>query len=488
MENLDFDREEFNSRISAARLWVGLNLPYFSHALFRARIIPSFGLQTLAIDPSWRIYANPDFVLQTATVRLGVALVHEIHHPLMGHTERGKKAMVPDDYSTWNIAGDCEINDGLLEAGLDVDEKAWMFPSRFELEDGQLAEYYYREIRDRMPNQNRCGQCGSPQPGAGSDGGSGANPNETSGESNDTGNSGNSNSSASDEEGTGDGDTGGGAGEPQGNSSGGGAGCPNCEKGTAQGIGRGDCGSGAGGKPVDGELPHDTSEGGVHPTEGEIIRRKTASSIKEHAQKNRGTLPGGLLEWATDVLEPKVDWRKALSYAIRQAVAYRMGDTESTYRRLARRNPTALLLPGRQDPEVHLAAVWDTSGSVSDAECQRIVSELEGVLRASSLADEQMTLLTVSTEVTSVERVSTLKNKVFTMDRGGTDMRVGIEKAASLRPKPNIILVMTDGATPWPEAPPHNTTVIAGVISQSETLSESWPVPDYITTVMVPTG
>ena len=37
---------------------------------------------------------------------------------------------------------------------------------------------------------------------------------------------------------------------------------------------------------------------------------------------------------------------------------------------------------------------------------------------------------------------------------GGTDMRVGVADAATLRPRLDVLVVFTDGGTPWPESPP----------------------------------
>ncbi|HEY8415588.1 MAG TPA: VWA-like domain-containing protein, partial [Thermaerobacter sp.] len=56
---------------------------------------------------------------------------------------------------------------------------------------------------------------------------------------------------------------------------------------------------------------------------------------------------------------------------------------------------------------------------------------------------------------------------------GGTDMRVGIEAACKLRPKPGVIVVFTDGETPWPERPPEVPTVIA-LVGDAKVETPAW--------------
>jgi predicted metal-dependent peptidase len=48
---------------------------------------------------------------------------------------------------------------------------------------------------------------------------------------------------------------------------------------------------------------------------------------------------------------------------------------------------------------------------------------------------------------------------------GGTDMGAGLAAAAKLRPRPDLVVVLTDGFTPWPAAAPDGIRVIVGLMS-----------------------
>jgi hypothetical protein len=53
-------------------------------------------------------------------------------------------------------------------------------------------------------------------------------------------------------------------------------------------------------------------------------------------------------------------------------------------------------------------------------------------------------------------------------------MRRGIQAAAAdLRPAPNLIVVLTDGLTPWPSAPPPRTRVVVGLMDETGS-TPSW--------------
>ena len=79
-----------------------------------------------------------------------------------------------------------------------------------------------------------------------------------------------------------------------------------------------------------------------------------------------------------------------------------------------------------------------------------VLTELKGICRA--IGRGSLTFLDVDAEVHGVQRVQSERH-VQLRGGGGTDMRVGIERACELRPKPSLVVILSDGETPWPAAP-----------------------------------
>ena len=47
----------------------------------------------------------------------------------------------------------------------------------------------------------------------------------------------------------------------------------------------------------------------------------------------------------------------------------------------------------------------------------------------------------------------------------------GIDAAMELRPRPSVVIVLTDGYTPWPAAAPRAATVVVGLLGAVPPLS-----------------
>ncbi|WP_416903831.1 DUF2201 family putative metallopeptidase [Micromonospora echinospora] len=230
-----------------------------------------------------------------------------------------------------------------------------------------------------------------------------------------------------------------------------------------------DCGSGAHGV----DRPWERGGvGGVSTVEAGAIRRETAHAVRAHVRA-RGTVAAGWERWAAQVLEPRVDWRRALTGAVREAAAWAVGAVDYTYQRPSRRAAAMrrVVLPSLRQPVPRVAIVVDTSGSMGDGQLAAALAEVSGVLRAVGVGGNRVTVLSCDAAVHVVRRVHTV-GEVRLAGGGGTDMRVGIE--AALRDRPHIVVVLTDGLTPWPAAPLESTRVVAGLIGTGAPQPPSW--------------
>lgn len=437
--------------------------PYLATAIFNLKPVRTPGLDTFAVDKFWRLYIDPVRIMQTWTVEQAAGvLIHEVNHVLRRHSDRFEAHCNVRLHRIWNIAGDCEINDDLMDMGLPLPEPT--LPSTFEMPDGEFAEKYYDTLVQRADDYGD----GVPCPACG---GSGAKS-----DSKDGSRSGPSSDGQDD-----------GQSLHGGGSAGHGELCPICD-GTGQVDGG--CGSGAGGPSRVYELaPDDPEVERLDPVNAEIVRRQTARDILDHQAKSRGTVPGGMKAWAdAELLPPKVDWRRALAGAVRSAVAHKTGQVDFSYKRPGRRRIPRVVSPSMQRPIPHIAVVVDTSGSMSSEDLVLAVSEVAGIARRVGIRGEQLKVLAVDADLQAVTKVRDPR-KIDLSGRGGTDMTVGIDYATNtLKPQPDVIVVLTDGWTPWP-AEQGTVRVIAGIIASEEDHAEVLGgVPSHIAGVAIPTG
>ncbi|MCY1654560.1 VWA-like domain-containing protein [[Kitasatospora] papulosa] len=234
-----------------------------------------------------------------------------------------------------------------------------------------------------------------------------------------------------------------------------------------------DCGSGAHGQPSDWESGDRAGPAGVGAVEAEALRRHTAEAMRAHARA-RGALPGGWKRWADEVLEPTVDWRRALAGAVRDAAAWASGAIDYTYRRPSRRSAAlrGIVLPSLRRPLPRVAVVIDTSGSMGEAEMAAALGEVTGVLREVGVRGNRVTVLACDADVQAVSRV-TATGQITLGGGGGTDMRVGIAAALAGPERPSVVVVLTDGLTPWPDETP-SCRLVAALVGPSAPAPPPW--------------
>lgn len=229
----------------------------------------------------------------------------------------------------------------------------------------------------------------------------------------------------------------------------------------------GGCGSG-----VDGiTRPHEYAEGadigGLTPVDAIAIRRAVMIEYQASAKFPRGNDPGGDLRWILATLEPRMPWNQLLTATIRRAVAWASGRGEYTYSRPSRRASvtSGVILPGQRRPVPYLAVIIDTSASMDDALLEQALGEVDGALSALGIPGASVAVYSVDSAVHTSKRVRRARDAVL-IGAGGTNLIPGIRAAAAGRPRPDIIIVLTDGDTPWPTSPPPACIVIAGILGR----------------------
>jgi predicted metal-dependent peptidase len=233
-----------------------------------------------------------------------------------------------------------------------------------------------------------------------------------------------------------------------------------------------DCGSGADGLERGWDLGPDGAHG-LSEQEQDAVRFRVARGIKARP----GDAPEGWKRWAEEAFHPPQPWRELLGAAVRSAASG--AGEDYTYGRPSRRSagvPGAVLPSLRRRPP-RVSVVIDTSGSVSDAELGSALLEVAAISRAVGGRRDLVTVVPCDAAARIAHPLCRGEG-IPLVGGGGTDLRTGF--ATALRSRPDVIVVLTDGQTPWPSSRPPCRTVV-GLFSRPYS-NDSWDEddPDYV--------
>ena len=409
-------------RIMAARIIAQIRWPYISSALFSLKLVESDPIQvpTMAVDSGWRLYYSVDFVMGENSEALATVLLHEALHCVMSHNQRFENvSQEGKNPLLWNVCGDCAINDILDEQDMPWTEK--VTPVRY-------SDYSDVGINSSMITETAYEKMRIWVK---------------------------ENSKQSD---------------------------PRFDET--------DCGSVTGGSRRSYELEKDDSDSpSLHSEQQEGIRDRVASEVLSSGA-SRSDIPGGLVRWAKSHLDPQVNWRKQLGVSIRRAVANVAGRKDYTFSRPSRRQEamrlirSTVILPSlRQPAPPRVAVVVDTSGSISDTDLKSYLAEVAGIVRAVSISGGvQVIACDAKAAAPQLLKSAGQVEKLQLLGGGGTDMREGIYAAVDTRPSPDVVVIITDGETPWPEHKPRGCDFYTAVLTNESGQSS---VPYWMQTVLI---
>lgn len=446
--DLNYYEEEAQRIISLGRAYImdfhkEPCAPYISDTLLNLTPVPIPTLQhSMGVTSGLVMYFNPIRIVEDPELSqkhiMAACLVHECEHILRG---MWRLDALPDK-DLANIAGDFAINCVLRNEG-------WTLPSwvyypdmpQFNFPLFLTLEQYYDLLQEKANNdyggstQKMMNDlCGSDEEGE--DGGGGSS-------------------------GDGEGDGQGGQGSAQ-------DGDPNGQ-GSAQGgkwrpdIGSGGCGSVAGGVP-DSQLEQQLDQQhGRSEVEVESIRRNTLDALEDWiSNKGIGADPGRWQEMLENKLKkPDVNWKALLRRVVRRTVGQvKFGSRDYSIRRPSISSPfLGVVIPSLIDQDVEIAFIRDTSASMGKRELNSSNNETIGAMKKAGV--QSCWLIDADTEVHQCRRVR-LRDipKVPVVGRGGTNFVQALQFAAKLRPKPNVVIYLTDGHGFAPAFSPANMQVI----------------------------
>jgi predicted metal-dependent peptidase len=495
--------------LRAARVHAAECVGWFAPALYAAPLHLSDALPApAAIDRYGRVYFNPQWVARLyeacghdrhALVRqLAQVWYHEVAHWLREHEARANALHA--DARLWNLAADMEINDylpeGMAYPSLGGEPLA-VLPRRYNLPDGEIAEWYYQRLVERAREQAQAGGQQQAQAGGQQQSQAGGQQQSQAGGQQQSQAGGQQQARAGGQQQS---QAGGqqqaqaGEGEPQGappcaptplsHPVGEGSGVRATQSAAGEGAIHWDEGSGVHGQARPWELhADDPSTNALSDFDRQALQEEVARRIVEH-QKERGTAPAGWLRWAEAILKPKVNWREQLKRILRGVISEGLGHRlDYSYRRPHRRSAVyhPIYLPALQgEYKPRVACVVDTSGSISDRELMQSLAEVRAVLEALRIPVTIIPCDAVPYEAIRVFHGSDwLKVRQGLRGGGGTDMVAGLNAALALKPKPEAVIVLTDGHTPFPSTRPKDTAVIWAIWQYGDGEPPKPPMPPW---------
>lgn len=418
---LDHLEPEARKRWAAARVWAAHQVPYLASALLALDPVvvdQSDGaparrvdLGSLPVDRSWHVYLDPEVLADLDVPTTGYWLVHQVSHLLRHHADRCP-------------FGESAEGSGPLNRTNEV-QRRWNVAADAEINDDLVAGGAGRPASAVTP-----AMLGLP------DGWTAEQYWDALGSADQA---------------------------PNGTAEG-----ARRDSGSGEADSASDCGSGCDGQG----RSWDSDRTGLGDAGSMLLERDVARQIKEH-QRRWGNTPAGWRRWAEEVLEPTVSWQQVLRAAVRRGVADVAGRVDFTYRRPSRRSSVAgnVILPSLRQPLPKVAMVLDTSGSMDDLLLAQSLAEVGGVLRSLGVGRRHLDIVCCDAKAFEAQKVVKARD-VQLLGGGGTDMGAGLAKAEGLRPRPDLIVVLTDGYTPWPMEPPPGIRVIVGLMDRHGSVPE----------------
>ena len=135
-----------------------------------------------------------------------------------------------------------------------------------------------------------------------------------------------------------------------------------------------------------GKVQDELDRKGIEHISQEEVNERVLATAQEIC-KSQGRQYGQLVNFAKEMLDPKVDWRPLLQATIRNAEKKVWTiHARQTYKRVSRRSGQ-ILLPKKNGQKVSVVLTFDTSGSISQDMVNQFLAEVQSCMRYSEIKE-----------------------------------------------------------------------------------------------------
>jgi predicted metal-dependent peptidase len=101
------------------------------------------------------------------------------------------------------------------------------------------------------------------------------------------------------------------------------------------------------------------------------------------------------------------------------------------------------------------------------------LTEIDGLLAASGVRLDAVSVFTCDAEAGPAQLVRSA-SEITLVGGGGTDLTVGIDAAVQSSPRPDLVVVITDGWTPWPTSTLRTIRALAVLLGENPPAPPGW--------------
>ncbi len=179
-------------------------------------------------------------------------------------------------------------------------------------------------------------------------------------------------------------------------------------------------------------------------------------------QKSHGYIPGAIQEVIDQLIKPRIPWYVLLNQYIQKVIMSDFSWVPPNRRLLAK----GIILPSTIKEFIEVVVALDTSGSISDDELTKFVSEAHSIIV--SFANVKMHIIECDAEIQDVmviEEGECIDGRKLPWEgkpisgRGGTSFIPVFDYVAEQNIAPDLLIYFTDGYGDFPDEEPAYTTI-----------------------------